>query len=286
MRRLLIALLLPLAACQPLPHPFSENRPPVHSPVMSPPDAAGILVDPVAGAPAVTAVALAEAMADALRNEDVPADTRAANRKSYRLSGTAQTEEKGGQLTVAIDWQLSGPDGRVVGTEKISETVAKGAWRSGDKELAKALIAKAALALAHRVEGDAPMEKPVEKTVLAVKPVTGAPGDGEKSLSRAIADSLNRAGIALKSSPGDKENFLLVGKVELGPVQAGKQDIKITWSLARADGSEIGRVNQENKVPAGSLDGAWGVTAYDVALAATGGIVELLKRAQELPAGG
>jgi hypothetical protein len=280
MRFFLLALALLAGACQPLPHPFAANKPPVHSPILSPPDAAGIVVDPVSGAPAVTAVALAEAMADLIRDEDVPANTRVGNKKSYRLSGTATVEDKGAQVSVSIAWHLAGADGRAIGDETIAETVPKEAWQKGDKGLTKALAAKSAQALAKRVEGDAPLETPVEKTVLALKPVTGAPGDGERSLGRAIADALGKAGVALKSGPGEKENYALAGKVELGPAQGGKQNIKITWSLSRPDGSEIGRVNQENKVPAGSLDGAWGETAYFVAIAATSGIVELLKRAE------
>ena len=280
MKFIVLVLCLVAAACQPLPHPFEANRPPPRSPILSPPDAVGIVVDPVAGAPATTAVALAEAMADLLRDEDVPADTRVGNKKSYRLSGTATATEQGGQVAVALAWHLAGPDGRTVADEKISETVAKESWAKGDKAVAKALAAKSAAALAKRVEGDAPLETPVAKTVVALKPVTGAPGDGERSLGRALADSLGKAGVTLKSGPGEQERYLIAGRVELSPPSAGKQDIKITWSLARPDGSEIGRVSQENKVPAGSLDGPWGETAYYVAIAATSGIVELLKRAE------
>ncbi len=50
--------------------------------------------------------------------------------------------------------------------------------------------------------------------------------------------------------------------------------------MSRADGKEIGQVSQENAVPAGSLDGKWGDTAYDVATAAVGGIVELFQASQ------
>jgi len=129
------------------------------------------------------------------------------------------------------------------------------------------------------------VEKPIQEPVIAVAPVTGAPGDGGHSLTLAIGDALHRAGIALKANPGDKENFRLGAQVQVGRAQDGKQDVKVVWSLSRADGGEIGRVNQENAVPAGSLDGPWGDTAFDVALAATAGIVELIQRAQLAPGG-
>ncbi len=278
--RLIPLLALALAACQPLPHPFSDLRPPPSSPAMSPPDAVGIVVDPVAGAPAPTATALGEAMADALRKEDVPADTKVGNAKSYHLAGTAQANEDGQRTRVTIVWALRGPDGRAVGQETTSDEVPSAIWRDGDKELAKALSAKAALALAARVEGDVPVEKQVHDPVVALRPVTGAPGDGGNALSRAIGAVLVRAGVVLKAKPADQENYWLSGKVEISPVPDGKQNVKITWSLARPDGSAIGQVSQENQVPAGSLDGTWGDVAYDVAAAAAGGIVELIQNAQ------
>jgi hypothetical protein len=278
--RLFPLLALALAACQPLPHPFEDAKPAPLAPAMRPPDAAGIVVDPVTGAPAPTAVALAEAMADALRKEDVPADTKIGNTKSYHLAGTAQASENGQSMRVTVVWALRGPDGRVVGEETASDEVPSDVWRDGGKDLAKELSAKPALALAARIEGDVPVEKPVHDPVVALKPVTGAPGDGGNALSRAIGAILARAGVALKSKPADQENYLLSGKVEINPVPGGKQSVKITWSLARPDGSAIGQVSQENQVPAGSLDGAWGDVAYEVATAAAGGIVELIQRAQ------
>jgi hypothetical protein len=284
-RLLWLAALVLLASCQPLPHPFGENRPPPLSPVMSPPDAAGIVVDPVAGAPGPAAQALAEAMADALRHEDVPADTASSNVKSYRLAATATVEPRGAETAVRIDWRLSAADGKPVGEENISETVADAAWRAGDKAMAAKLVEQAAPLLAKRVEGDAPLEKKIVTPMVALKPVSGAPGDGERSLTFAIADVLKRAGIALQASPGDKPTYELAAKIEMGPPESGKQSIKITWLVSRANGGEIGKVSQQNAVPAGSLDGAWGPTAYDVALAAAAGIVELIQRAQTQASG-
>ena len=57
MRRLLFLALI--AACQPLPHPFADDVPPPSAPMLSPPDSAGIIVAPVAGAPAPIAGELA-----------------------------------------------------------------------------------------------------------------------------------------------------------------------------------------------------------------------------------
>lgn len=275
---LLVPLLL--AACQPLPHPFEDNRPPPASPILSPPDAAGIVVQPVSGAPGPTAAALANAMVDALQKEDVPADTTAANEHSYRLAGTAIVRPAGDRDQVSVAWQLTAADGHVVATETETAEVAQAAWRNGDDAMAKKLVARPGMALARRVEGDAPLAKEVKATTLGIVPVTGASTDGGHELSMAIAAALNRAGVPLQKNPQDKPSYLLAGKVDIAAAKSGRQNVKITWALSRADGKEIGRVSQENAVPAGSLDGKWGDTAYDVATAAVGGIVQLLQQAQ------
>ncbi len=274
---------LMLLACQPLPHPFEEetvSKPAKNAPILTPPDAAGIVVGPVAGAPAPAAAALTAAMVDALQKDDVPADAAEANEHSYRLAGTATTQAAGPQIRVSIAWRLSAADGHVVATETEAGEVASAAWRQGDEKMAKALVARPGAALARRVEGDAPLAKAVTAATVGIVPVTGTSRDGSHELSMAIAAALNRAGVALQQSPADKPTYLLAGKVDIGAAQSGHQNIRIVWALSRADGKEIGRVSQENAVPAGSLDGKWGDTAYDVATAAVGGIVQLLQEAQ------
>ena len=48
--------------------------------------------------------------------------------------------------------------------------------------------------------------------------------------------------------------------------------------MRRKDGGEIGTVGQENDIPAGLLDGAWGDVAYMVAASAQDGIMQLVSR--------
>lgn len=271
-----------LLACQPLPHPFADNRPPPTSPILLPPDAAGIVVQPVAGAPAASSHDLATAMVEALQKEDVPADTLAANARSYHLTGTATATPAGSVTRVTVAWQLSAADGHVLGTESAAAAVPSDGWRQGSADAAKMLAAQAAPLLARRVEGDVPKEHAAGAATLGIVPVTvtGVSGDGGHELSLAIATALHRAGVAVQDKPGEPPTYLLTGKVAVAAAQSGHQNVKIVWDLARADGKEIGQVSQENAVPAGSLDGHWGDTAYDVATAAVGGIVELLQRAQ------
>ena len=68
----------------------------------------------------------------------------------------------------------------------------------------------------------------------------------------------------------------LLGIVALGPVAEKQQDVTITWSLRNAGGNQLGEVKQQNRIPAGLLDGAWGDVAYAVASSAAPGITALL----------
>jgi hypothetical protein len=112
---------------------------------------------------------------------------------------------------------------------------------------------------------------------VAVRPLTGAPGDGGKSLATAIASVLQRQELAIVED-GKQADLSIDGEVSVAPAKADKQHIKIVWRVRRADGAEIGTVGQENDVPAGMLDGPWGDVAYSVALAAGEGLLQLVAR--------
>ena len=110
--------------------------------------------------------------------------------------------------------------------------------------------------------------------VLAVK---GAPGDGGVSLTQAIQRELSRNGVTLARLKS-KATYSVQGKVSMGRPKSGKQTIKIEWFVRDPNGKSLGTVAQNNSVPQGSLDGAWGKTANAVASAAVQGIVKLLPR--------
>jgi len=281
MHRLVFVLLLCAAACQPVPRPFADDRPLPQSGLLSPPDSAGILVMPVVGAPARTAQDLAAAMAAALREADVPASTEAQNRGSYRVFGTASVaEEPAGYLAITVDWELRNPAGATIGHQIARTAKPAAVWRQGGPQAVAELAALPAPQLAKLVAGDAPLPKPGTDPVIAVHAIEGAPGDGAHALARAMGDALRRANLALAETPQTKANFILEGRVAMSPPADGKQQIKISWALKRPDGDAVGEVNQENAIPAGSLDGAWGDIAYVVANAAAPGISALIDQAK------
>ena len=278
MRRFLPLLPLLAVACQPLPHPFSADMPATSKPApVVPPDSADIVVAPVAGAPK----AVGEALAAALRDADIPASTNGAgNRGSDHLLSTARTEPRNGRDAVILAWELHSADGRVLGRGSIAAEEPVEGWQKGDAAVAQDLAAKAAPAIAGLVQAPPPVAVAVAEPLLAMGPVTGAPGDGGSTLSRAMSFALNRAHVALADTSGAKESFILIGKVELSPPASGQQQVKVSWILRGRDGGEIGRIDQQNAVPAGSLDGSWGDIAFAVANAAAPGVAALIKKAK------
>jgi uncharacterized lipoprotein YmbA len=278
---LMAVLLLALAACQPLPHPFEDSTPPPNSPLMTPPDSAGIVVLPVTGAPSPTARNLADAMATALQDNDVPAGTEARNRGSYVLQGKATTHGMpDGKMQVSVAWEMRGPDGKVTGQQEASTVMTASAWQDGGAGITD-LVGPAAPQLAKLIESNVPAPAPGgTDPLIAVHQATGAPGDGGQALATAMSAALRRAQVSLADFPGASPSYVVEVAVAVTPPVSGKQKVSIAWTLNRPDGSQIGQVKQENAVEAGSLNKIWGLTAYDAANAAAPGITALIDRAK------
>jgi len=116
------------------------------------------------------------------------------------------------------------------------------------------------------------------EVVAVVSGVSGAPGDGKTSLTEAMKRALNRQGIKLaaSSAPG---SYKIHGQVELGAAQNGQQPITIKWVVVDPAGKQLEKtVVQNNKIGAGSLDGAWGDIADQAAGAAAAEVSKLLSK--------
>ncbi len=283
MRLVMALMLMLLAACQPLPRPFADDRPPPES--LSPRDSAGVVVNPIEGAPAPIGPKLAEAMAAALRDAEIPASTRGGNRGSFQLIAAAREEAlPDGRSTIAIEWDLRSADGTSLGRHRQTLEQPTAAWHGGGEDVAKALARQAAPAIAKLLQDEAPPSPGGADIVVAIEPVE-APNDRSNTLGRAMGEVLRRGNIVIAEKRGSHETFVVTGKVEIAPPQSGQQQVKISWRVLRADGNELGQVNQENAVPAGSLDFGWGDVAYAVASAAAPGITAVIERARAADAG-
>ena len=110
-----------------------------------------------------------------------------------------------------------------------------------------------------------------------VAPVSGAPGDGQRSLTTALKKRLYAGGIKLAN--GTTENVYMVkGSVVLSDASGGKQSIRIDWLVLDPSGRRLGTVSQQNTIPRGSLNGPWGAIADAAAGDAADGIIKLLPK--------
>jgi hypothetical protein len=278
-----VALVLLLSACQPLPHPFEEDKPAPHAPIISLRNTTSVSVAPVAGLEPDARGRLAEAMASALQDLDVLASAESASRGSLSLLGTARTAGSG----VTVDWRLVDPSGKALGQGSDSAPVSLDTVNRGDAAALKALALAAAPDVARLLQDDAPIgasdADPLRQVM--VMPVTSAPGDGRDALQLAMSAALTQAKLKVVPVQTDSKALSVVGTVALDRPQNGQQHIAITWALMEPGGKQLGVVKQENRVPQGSLDGRWGEVANFVATAAAPGIVAIIEKAEQVRSG-
>jgi hypothetical protein len=279
-----VVLTLLAASCQPLPHPFEDDKPAPHAPIISLRNTTSVSVAPVAGLGPEARGQLAEAMAGALQDLDVLASADSASRGSLSLLGTARAGSSG----AAVDWRLVDPTGHALGQGSSSAAVSLDAVNRGDAAALKALALAAAPDVAKLLQDDAPIGSDESGSLreIVVLPVTSAPGDGRESLQLAMSAALTQAKLTVLAAPtGESKALSVVGTVALDRPQNGQQHIAITWALMEPGGKQLGVVKQENTVPQGSLDGHWGEVANLVAQAAAPGILAIIEKAEQVRSG-
>ena len=113
-----------------------------------------------------------------------------------------------------------------------------------------------------------------------IKPVIGAPGNGNEALTVALKSALRDRDLTISEDPR-QAGFVIQGDVDTGAPVNGRQYIRINWQVNTVTGAEVGKAVQENTVVAGSLDGEWERVAEVVAHAAVRGIQDLFGDADE-----
>ncbi len=278
-----------VAGCQPLPHPFAGDRPPAD--LLTIRDSAGISVAPITGHPAAVTAKLGAAVSHALLQRDIPASDRTTSLGSYLLYGRlARSLAKHGSAKLTAYWRLYSARGKTVGERTAEVEAPVEEWRAGAAKPIERLAAASAAVIAPMIEDEAPAaaaqaasaDKGSGRLRIAVQPLSGAPGDGDKSLAAAVGTVLQRQDLAIVEA-GQPADLTIDGKVTVAPVKSDKQHVKILWRVRRADGAEIGTVGQENDVPRGMLEGPWGDLAYSVAIAAREGLMQLVARGAPPP---
>ena len=280
----LVLAVLVVYACGSIPQPYRSAPGTPANPLLEPSDGVGIRVAPVEGPTVPMARLLARSVADELKELHVPATAIAESASRYVLHGRTETNEGNAQLPyiLIIHWTLFDQTGEIAGTHTQGVEGTWWQWEYGDPRIIRAVGKSAAKPIAAMVtgEGDEPFlpTAPVGAALL-VEPVQGAPGDGNRSLGRALRIALRTAGIIL-TDDREKADFVLLGTVDVGAAEGGRQRVRIVWAMDTADGRKVGTATQENMVPAHSLDGGWGRVAVLAAAAALEGIEQMLEPAR------
>jgi hypothetical protein len=268
---LCIVAAISLGACS-LPQPFHPDSIP---PLTAPGVRAGLVVAPVKGA--VDGALFAEALADALTDQDFAASTKPIAGPSYRLEGHTVSEGE----DVRLEWDIEDATRGFAGA--ITQAIARedmAAWRAGDPTLYRALANSAAAEIASLLsESNAVAPEP---PVIFVPAVAGAPGDGPRTLQRSMAYVLDKRGLKAveQETPDSAPTFVLKGTMTV-TTHSDRSQVAIAWELTRPDGSSIGTVKQANEVPADLLKGAWGDIAFAIADAAGDQVADLVAGASK-----
>jgi hypothetical protein len=277
-----LALAAFIAACQPLPRPFAEDRPPAA--LLKVRDVAGVSIAPIEGEPAAVAATLGAAVASAFLKRDIPASDKTTSLGSYQLYGRlAEARPQRGKASLTAYWRLYDSKGETVGEHTARLEGEAREWETGEAAAIERLAKLSAAGLAPLLEEEAPVEAAAGgRTRIAIRAISGAPGDGAKSLAAAVATVLRRQDLTIVEN-GQPADLYVDGEVSVTPVKPNRQHVRILWHVGRAGGAEIGTVGQENDVPGGLLDGAWGDLAYSVAIAAGDGLMQLVARGAPEP---
>lgn len=257
---LVAGLILVLAACETIPRPFKPD--PAnggHSALTRPKLSRGValrVADTLPGGQA-----LAEAAIAAFENNEVPLTLR-------HGPGFGRVIEVHPDQAVIL-WRLTDADGSEMGRLSTSATLpAKIAAAQATARFLPLLDdpdAKPQLAVA---------ELPPPLTT-RLAPISGLPGDGDQSLTRALMKALEIRGITLS----EDAPTTVVGTVTIAQMGAVEDLVTVSWQVKRGDsfGPQLARVDQGGSVPRDRLKLPWGSLARDIAEGGAQSIAEVLR---------
>jgi hypothetical protein len=267
-----------LAACGALPQPFAGN-PGVAGARLSQPPPSRLVVPPPTQAMLsdIGADTLAGALVTALVEHEIPAVEDAPRRGDWSLSLTAEMHDG----KVVPSYEVADPTGKPMGAA-LGQPIDLKTWSDGAPETMRDAAAKAAPSIVtllqtinaarQRSDPNSLLNRPAR---IAIKGVTGAPGDGDTALARQMKLELTKIGEVVQDST-DGADYLVRAEVVLAPGAKGMQRVEIQWIVADAKDQESGRIVQLNEIAPGSLDKFWGDVAFVVAKEAAGGVKEVI----------
>ncbi|MEK9752787.1 MAG: hypothetical protein VW338_06195 [Rhodospirillaceae bacterium] len=277
-----MAAVLALGACAALPKPFQRADAPPES-LARAKGGAGVRVALPEGTTEPMAKLIAQSVAKALAERDIPASVGYEGKLRYALVGHVVAGGGASATTrTRIEWRLLDRGNEPFFAFNHDVQGSAWEWEWGSPKIIQIIGTDAAKLVAEAVGPPDKTLTPVAAPTSGVwvRPIDGAPGDGDKSLTRAMRFALMGANIAVTSDRAAARH-VLEGKVRLGQAEGKTQPVEIVWTVTYPEGGTVGRAVQRNAVPVGTFDGRWGETASIIAAAAIPGVKSVLDRAEE-----
>jgi hypothetical protein len=220
--------------------------------------------------------AWAKATAKALVAVSLPASFGPATKGDWQLVLSATS--RGSEIIPA--YEVIDSTGASQGTAQGAPVSAE-AWSTESDATLEAAAAQAAPAIdalltriqAARLHAD-PNSLQNRPARVYIAGVTGAPGDGDRSLDAQIKLKLGNYGITVQDTATGAD-YRVRCEVQTSPGSGGQLKVELQWIVDDSRG-ERGRVVQLNEVPGGTLDRYWGDVAVVAAEQAAGGIHDVL----------
>ncbi|MBS0638481.1 MAG: hypothetical protein U1E70_23040 [Acetobacteraceae bacterium] len=277
---LAVLVCLVLSACGDLPEPFLGN-PGATARRLATPLTAVLAVPPGTDTllPDAASRDLAAEVALSLQASEVPATVRQPQKNDWRVITSVQ--QQGGQVTPVFS--IQDPTGKEQGSA-VGEPIPITVWARPDKALYERVAADAgprigAVLTSIRITRDKadPNSLYNRAARVLVTDVTGAPGDGNTSLTRQMRTRLAALGPIVLTTPSGAD-FVVQGEVQVIPIPKAQERVEIVWTVKTGAGQERGKVVQLNEIPAGALKGYWGDIAAVVAAEASAGVNDVIRQ--------
>lgn len=307
-----------VSGCSTLARPFGKGNNAIAGPLLE--DAPPVSIVAVKGPPRRLGDRIAAHVATEADRRGFEVSRAAPTNRSFRVTGTLSAATSPRGVAIAYVWDVTDAIGagrhRIAGQEIIFDAEGADPWAAVDDAAMTRIGQYTAEGLAGFLgqrgydvrnialppppsvassSGGAPVPgspapptsaapKAAPRTAtmvaqVAVPAVTGVDAASGRDLSTAMQSALSRYGVRLSPS-ADDTTLKVAGSVTVGPARAGKRPVAISWQvLDRAD-ELVGKVDQNNEVPAAMLDKGWAPLAKMVADAAADGIMDLLVRAR------
>jgi len=276
-----LLMLLILSGCGALPQPFFGNPGRQGALLAEPPP--GRLAIPLPSQSLLTdtgAQVWAGAVADALVQREIPAVTGTFPRgREWTLTMTA--EVRGGQ--VVPHYAIQNPAGEVQGASD-GPSVSAQAWAGGDPAVLKAAANAAAPGITTLLDRMEAARMQADPNSLANRPprvylagITGAPGDGNKSLSDQVKLRMTQEGLIVQDTPSGAD-YQVHCEVTAVPGPGGVLKLELLWLVNDARG-ERGKILQINQVPQGQIVPFWGGVAVAAAQEAGSAVKRVIDNA-------